>query len=146
MMEPIEILLVEDNPNHAELTVRVLRKHNISNHIRVARDGSEALEILLAADNGDAGRSEGHPARSQTSEDRRRPKSWRRLKADPRTRMIPVVVLTSSREDRDLAKCYALGVNSYIVKPVDFPQFSEAVRELGLYWVLLNQMSTQSPG
>jgi len=145
MMEPIEILLVEDNPNHAELTVRVLRKHNISNHIRIARDGSEALEILLAEDNGTL------PVPKVILLDLKLPKIdgtevLARLKADPRTRRIPVVMLTSSREDRDLAKCYALGVNSYIVKPVDFAQFSEAVREVGLYWVLLNQMSTQSPG
>jgi len=144
-MEPIEILLVEDNPNHAELTVRVLRKHNISNHIRIARDGSEALEILLAEDNGTL------PVPKVILLDLKLPKIdgtevLARLKADPRTRRIPVVMLTSSREDRDLAKCYALGVNSYIVKPVDFAQFSEAVREVGLYWVLLNQMSTQSPG
>ncbi|HKV44498.1 MAG TPA: response regulator [bacterium] len=137
--DPMEILLVEDNPAHAEMTVRALRKNNVSNHIRVARDGAEAVNFLFA--NGTA--PTGSPKLILL--DLKLPKLdgievLRRIKADPRTKMIPVVMLTSSNEDHDLKACYGLGVNSYIVKPVDFQQFSDAVRSLGLYWVLLNRL------
>jgi len=137
--DPVEILLVEDNPSHAEMTVRALRRHNISNHIRVAGDGAEACELLFAD-----GRASGGIPRVILL-DLKLPKIdgmevLRRIKADPRTRKIPVVVLTSSSEDDDLHACYELGVNSYIVKPVDFQQFTDAVRSLGLYWVLLNRL------
>jgi len=136
-VDPVEILLVEDNASHAEMTVRALRKHQISNHIHVARDGAEAIEFIFSGGFGDG------KAPRVVLLDLKLPKIdgievLRRIKADPRTRAIPVVILTSSREDQDLRACYDLGVNSYIVKPVDFQQFTEAVRSLGLYWVLLN--------
>jgi CheY-like chemotaxis protein len=143
MIEPgaIELLIVEDNPQDLELALRALRKGNLSNRIHVARDGAEALEYVFC---------EGPHASRRISDgpkvillDLKLPKVdglevLRRVKADPRTRTIPVVVLTSSKEDRDVAESYKLGANSYIVKPVDFEQFVEAVRNLGLYWLLLN--------
>ena len=136
--DAVEILVVEDDPSHAEMTLRTLRKHNIANRIQVARDGAEAVEFLFAG----AGHN-GVP--KVILLDLKLPKVdgmevLRRIKADPRTRKVPVVVVTSSSEDHDLQECYELGVNSYIVKPVDFQQFTEAVRSLGLYWVLLNRL------
>jgi two-component system, response regulator len=133
----IDILLVEDNPTHAEMTVRVLRKHNIANRIEVARDGAEAVDFLFT-NHTDA---DGGP--KLVLLDLKLPKLdgievLRRIKSDERTRTIPVVMLTSSEEEQDLRTCYALGVNSYVVKPVDFGQFTDAVRTLGLYWVLIN--------
>jgi len=134
----IELLLVEDNPSDEELTLHVLRKHNLANRIRVVRDGAEALDYLFG--------SAAEQYLKLVLLDLKLPKVngievLGRLKADPRTKRIPVVVLTSSREDRDLLACYELGVNSYIVKPVDFAQFTESVRQLGLYWLLLNQQT-----
>ena len=140
--KPIEILLVEDNPNDVELTLHALKKHNLGNRVEVVRDGAEALEFIFC--------SGAYAHRSVENGpkvillDLKLPKVdglevLRRIKADPRTKMIPVVVLTSSREERDIVESYNLGVNSYIVKPVDFEQFTESVRQLGLYWVLLNQ-------
>ena len=126
------ILLVEDNPDDETLTRRALAKNNIQNEVRVARDGAEALELL----------------RTVTPElvllDLKLPKVdglevLRRIRADERTRLLPVVILTSSKEERDLVAGYGLGANSYIRKPVDFAQFVEAVRQLGLYWLVLNQ-------
>jgi two-component system, response regulator len=138
---PIELLLVEDNPADQELTLHVLKRHNLANRVKIARDGAEALEFLFGSDS--------EPRTEETVPriillDLKLPKVsgievLGRLKADPRTKHIPVVVLTSSRQDADLARCYELGVNSYVVKPVDFGQFAEAVRQLGLYWLLLNQ-------
>jgi two-component system response regulator len=133
---PVEILLVEDNPSHAEMTVRALRKHNITNQIQIAKDGAEAVAFLFS-DNGHSN------APKVILLDLKLPKIdgievLRRIKEDPRTKTVPVVVLTSSNDDNDLRECYALGVNSYIVKPVDFQQFSEAIRIVGLYWALLN--------
>jgi two-component system response regulator len=141
-MDRLEILLVEDNPNDEELAIRALKKQRIVNELFVVRDGAEALEFLFC---------EGR----YTARDPERPPKvvlldlklplvdglevLRHMKADPRTRTIPVVVLTSSREGPDVAEAYRLGVNSYIVKPVDFEQFAEAVRQVGLYWMLLNQ-------
>ena len=139
--DPIEILLVEDNPNDEELTLYALKKNNINNHIQVVRDGAEALEYLFCT---------GTYAHRQINEppkvvllDLKLPKVdglevLKKIKADERTRIIPVVVLTSSQEESDIVESYQLGVNSYIVKPVDFEQFIEAVRQLGLYWMLLN--------
>jgi len=138
----VEILLVEDNPNDVELTLRVLQKNNISNRIHVVRDGAEALEFVFCT-GAYADRSiENGP--KVILLDLKLPKVdgldvLRQIKADPRTKTIPVVVLTSSREERDIVESYRLGTNSYIVKPVDFEQFTEAVRQLGLYWLLLNQ-------
>lgn len=142
----VEILLVEDNPNDVELTLRVLQKNNISNCIHVVRDGAEALEFIFCT-GAYADRSiENGP--KVILLDLKLPKVdgldvLRQIKADPRTKAIPVVVLTSSREERDIVESYRLGVNSYIVKPVDFEQFTEAVRQLGLYWLLLNEPPPQ---
>jgi two-component system response regulator len=135
---PMELLLVEDNLNDVELTLHVLRKHNFANDIKVVRDGEEALAFLFGGDGG----SENIP--KVILLDLKLPKVnglevLGKVKSDPRTKSIPVVILTSSREERDLAVCYELGVNSYIVKPVDFTQFTESIRQLGLYWLLLNE-------
>ena len=140
--QPIELLLVEDNASDEELTLHVLRKHNLTNRILVLRDGAEALSYFFGSDGGSP--QEGLP--KLVLLDLKLPKVngievLGRLKSDPCTRQIPVVVLTSSREDRDLTSCYELGVNSYIVKPVDFAQFTEAVRQLGMYWLLLNEQA-----
>lgn len=138
----VEILLVEDNPSDAELTMRALRKRKLANRVHHAKDGAEALEFLFA-EGPYAGRNVGDGPRVIML-DLKLPKVdglevLRRIKADARTRTIPVVVLTSSREDSDLEECYTLGVNSYIVKPVEFENFVRAVSELGFYWLLLNQ-------
>ena len=140
--QPIEILLVEDNPDDVELALHALKRNNFSNRIHVVRDGVEALEFIFGP-GAYAGRNL-HDVPRVILLDLKLPRLdglevLRRVKADARTRMIPVVVLTSSREERDIVESYQLGVNSYIVKPVDFQQFTEAVRELGLYWLLLNQ-------
>jgi len=142
MLEAFEILIVEDNPLDLEMTLRGLRKANIANRIEVARDGAEALEILFC-EGAHAGRRIEDAPRLVLL-DLKLPKVdglevLARLKADPRTRAIPVVMLTSSKEQRDLVESYQLGVNSYIVKPVDFENFVAAARELGTYWLLLNQ-------
>ena len=136
----MELLLVEDNPNDVELTLHVLKKHNLANQIKIVRDGEEALAFLFGAEA--SGQSENIP--KVILLDLKLPKVTGlevlgKVKADPRTKSIPVVVLTSSREEQDLIVCYELGVNSYIVKPVDFAQFTEAIRQLGLYWLLLNE-------
>lgn len=136
------ILLVEDNSDDEALTLRALRKNNIANDVVVARGGAEALDYLFAA-----GTYADRDVREQPSMlllDLKLPKIdglevLRRLRHDDRTRLIPVVILTSSREEQDLVNGYRLGANSYIRKPVDFPQFVEAVRHLGLYWLVLNE-------
>jgi len=138
----VEILLVEDNPSDAELTLHALRENNLTNRIEWLRDGAEALEYIFGT-GAYAGRDINHKPKVILL-DLKLPKVdgmevLRRIKADPRTKTIPVVVMTSSREERDIVESYQLGVNSYVVKPVDFEQFTEAVRTLGLYWVLLNQ-------
>jgi CheY-like chemotaxis protein len=140
--QQIEILLVEDNPDDVELTLHALRKENLANNIHVARDGEEALEFLFC--NGPhTDRSFEHPPKLILL-DLKLPKVdgmevLKRLKADARTRTIPVVILTSSKEERDLVSGYNLGANSYIQKPVDFDQFREIVKTIGLYWLLINQ-------
>ena len=139
---PVDILLVEDNPNDVELTLHAFKKYNLANHIQVARDGAEALDYLFAT-GAFVERDINHRPKVILL-DLKLPKVdgmevLKRIKADERTRSIPVVVLTSSREERDIVDSYRLGVNSYITKPVDFDQFTEAVRQLGLYWLLLNQ-------
>ena len=141
----VEILLVEDNPNDVVLTLRALKKYNLSNRIHVVQDGAEALEFIFGT-GAYAGRTL-EPTPKVVLLDLKLPKVdglevLQHIKTDPRTHLIPVVVLTSSREQRDLVDSYQLGVNSYIVKPVDFEQFTEAMRQLGLYWVLLNQLPT----
>lgn len=136
------ILLVEDNPDDIALTLRALKKNNIANKVAVARDGEEALEYLTAT-----GRYAGRAPADRPEVvllDLKLPKAGglevlRAIRANPRTRLLPVVVLTSSSEERDIIASYDLGANSYIRKPVDFNQFVEAVRELGLYWLVLNQ-------
>jgi len=138
----IEILLVEDNPEDLELTLRALRKGNLANRIEIARDGAEALEMIFGQ-NGYAERSVEHGPRVIFL-DLKLPKIdglelLQRLKNDPRTQRIPVVMLTSSKEQKDIVESYKLGVNSYIVKPVNFERFVAAVQELGVYWLLLNQ-------
>jgi two-component system response regulator len=137
-----DILLVEDNPNDAELTLRALKKARVANGIHVVRDGAEALEFLFG-EGAYVGRAGSAPLRIVLL-DLKLPKVdglevLRRVKADERTRAIPVVVLTSSREESDLVASYDLGANSYIVKPVDSEKFFEAVHEIGLYWLLLNE-------
>ena len=139
---PVEILLVEDNPNDVELALHALQKNKLSNRIYVSRDGAEALDFIFGT-GPHAGRSVNDVPKVILL-DLKLPKVdglevLKRVKADPRTRMIPVVVLTSSREESDIVASYHLGVNSYIVKPIDFQQFTEAVRQLGMYWLLLNQ-------
>jgi two-component system response regulator len=141
-MNPIEILLVEDNPDDIELTLRALKKHNLANRVRVITDGAQALEYLFPE--GPVAKKIQKPIPKVIFLDLKLPKVdglevLRRLKADDRTKMIPVVVLTSSKEEIDILESYKLGVNSYVVKPLDFDRFVEAVSELGLYWVLLNQ-------
>lgn len=138
----IEFLLVEDNPTDAELTLRALRGKGLRNHFVVATDGQEALDFLFA---------QGEYAERDVSNgprlvllDLRLPKVdgvevLRKVKSDERTRTIPVVVLTSSRQEPDIKTCYELGCNSYIVKPVDFDKLVESVSEIGLYWLLLNE-------
>ena len=138
----IEILLVEDNPNDVELTLHALKKNNLANRVEVVHDGAEALEFIFCT-GAYAHRSIEHGPKVILL-DLKLPKVdglevLRQVKADPRTAAIPVVALTSSREERDVVESYQLGVNSYIVKPVDFEQFTESVRQLGLYWVLLNE-------
>ena len=138
----VEILLVEDNPNDVELTLRALKKNNLTNKVHVVKDGAEALEYVFANGAYIHRRIEDHP--KVILLDLKLPKVdglevLRKIKSDERTRTIPVVVLTSSKEERDLVESYKLGANSYIAKPVDFESFVKAVSELGLYWLLLNQ-------
>ncbi len=141
-VKEVEILLVEDNPTDAELTIRALKKSNLANKLVWVKDGAEALDFIFATGV--------YAERSVTNGpkvillDLRLPKVdgmevLRRIKEDARTRAIPVVVLTSSKEDVDVAKSYQFGVNSYISKPVEFDEFAKTVAELGLYWLLVNR-------
>lgn len=145
--EAIEILLVEDDPKDVRLTIHALRGENLGNRIEVARDGEEALDFIFCRG--------AHINRSPNSRpklillDLKLPKVdglqvLREIKADPHTRAIPVTVLTSSREERDMIESYRLGVNSYIQKPVDFSQFRETIRSLGFYWMVVNQIPPES--
>ena len=138
----LEILMVEDNPDDAELALLALRDHKLTNRIDVVRDGAEALEYLFATGKYADRDIEQMPRLILL--DIKLPKVdglqvLERIKTDPRTRTIPVVILTSSREEPDIARGYELGANSYIVKPVDFEQFASAVRQVGYYWMLLNE-------
>src|SRR5712671_1694635 len=144
----IEILLVEDSPYDAELTIRELTRRHLANKLVHVKDGVEALEFIFGT-GAYAGRdTTQHPKVMLL--DLKLPKVdglevLRTIKADPRTRTIPVVVMTSSQEQRDVVESYQLGVNSYVVKPVDFDGFSRAVSDLGCYWVLLNQAPEVPP-
>lgn len=142
-----EILLVEDNPDDVELTLRAFAKSNIANEVVVARDGVEALDYLFAT-GPHAGRASA-PLPQLVLLDLKLPRIdglqvLERVRANPRTRLLPVVILTSSTEQRDLENGYKLGANSYIRKPVDFQEFLDAMRHLGLYWLLLNQAPPES--
>jgi len=137
-LDTLSILLVEDNPRDAELTLRAFRKNNLANNILVARDGVEALEIAF-------GRASAERPRVILL-DLKLPKLdglevLRKLKSDERTRAIPVVVVTSSNQDPDIRTAYDLGANSYVVKPVDFESFMKTMSELGYYWLMVNQVS-----
>ena len=142
----IEILLVEDNPMDIELTLHALRRENLGNHIVVARDGEEALRLI---DQCRADVLQGTALPKLLLLDLKLPKVsglevLTYVKADPVTRMIPVVVLTSSRQDEDMVDSYCLGVNSYLQKPVDFEQFRRMAKDLGMYWLIANRMPSLS--
>ena len=137
-----EIILIEDNPHDAELTIRSLKRNKIANEIHVIPNGAEALDFFFAT-----GKYEGRDMKITPKLvilDLKLPKVdgieiLRRVKSDERTKIIPIVVLTSSKEENDVVESYKLGANSYIVKPVDFQKFAESIRDLGLYWLLLNE-------
>jgi len=138
----VEILLVEDNPADAELTLRVLQKQGIVNRVQWLKDGAEALDFLFCNDA--AGKEKCRNKPKMILLDLKLPKVdglevLRKIKDHEEMRTTPVVVMTSSQEERDLVQSYRLGVNSYVVKPVDFAQFADAVRQLGLYWLLINK-------
>jgi two-component system, response regulator len=140
----VDILLVEDNQDDAELALHALRRENLANNIFVVRDGEEALEFIFCS-GAFTQRSFDHPPKLILL-DLKLPKVdgmevLKSIKSDPRTRTIPVVIMTSSKEDRDLVSGYGLGANSYIQKPVDFDQFRETVKQVGLYWLVTNQSS-----
>lgn len=144
----VDILLVEDNPDDLELTLHALRRENLANNIFAVRDGEEALDFLFCT-----GRFNGRNfdrAPRLVLLDLKLPKLnglevLKRLKQDPRTKSVPVVILTSSKEERDLVASYNLGVNSYIQKPVDFDQFRKTVKSAGLYWIVINQRPLSTP-
>ena len=142
MEQPVEILLIEDNPDEAQLTIRSLKGHNLANRLMHIDDGEEALEFIFSTGKYADNKLPFNPKLILL--DLKLPKVdgleiLKRLKADERTKLLPVAVLTSSKEERDIVESYKLGVNSYIVKPVNFESFSKAVLELGMYWMLLNQ-------
>lgn len=139
--EQIEILLVEDSADDAAMTLRTLTRRGIANHVVWVRDGVEALEFLFC-EGAHAGRAEGSP--KLVLLDLKMPRMdglqvLERMKQDPRTRAIPVVMMTSSRQEGDMLTSYRLGVNSFVVKPVDFDAFSETVAQVGMYWMITNQ-------
>ena len=141
-VDPIDILLVEDSPNDVELTLRALKRHNLANRVVVARDGAEALDFIF----GEGVRTDRLMEKrlKLVLLDLKLPKVGglevlRKIKSDERTRVIPVVVLTSSKEEQDIIESYKLGVNSYMVKPVDFDKFIECVSEIGFYWLVCNE-------
>jgi two-component system response regulator len=141
-MKTLEILYIEDNPSDIELTLRALKKHNVANSVQIIKDGEEALEYIFAT-----GRYADRDKMEKPKVillDLKLPKVGgleilKRLKAEEQTKTIPVVVLTSSREEKDMIESYNYGVNSYVVKPINFDSFSEAVSALGLYWLLINE-------
>ncbi len=145
VVNDVEILLVEDNPHDVEITLRALKKNNLANKVHIAHDGAEALDFIFAR--GEYGQRIVENGPKVVILDLKLPKVdglevLRQMKADERTKAIPVVVMTSSNQERDVVESYRLGVNSYIVKPVDFDKFAKSVSDLGFYWLLLNR----SPG
>lgn len=141
-MKKHNILLVEDNPNDEMLTLRALKKHGLVNSVDVARDGAEALDYLFCQ--GAYADRDPEQLPQLVLLDLKLPKITglqvlKRIRENPRTRLLPVVALTTSDEEKDLVACYGLGANSYVRKPVDFLQFMDAVRQLGLYWLVLNE-------
>jgi len=142
MGEDIEILLVEDNASDAEMTIRALKKNNLANRLLHLKDGADALDFLFA-EGEYAGRDLGSKPKVILL-DLKMPKVngievLSRIRTDERTKKIPVVILTSSSEDPDIQTCYALGANSYVVKPVEFEEFYKAISNLGLYWIIVNK-------
>jgi two-component system response regulator len=137
----VEVLVVEDNPSDLELTLRALREHKLCNRIQVARDGAEAMDYIFGE-----GEHAGRPVTDQPRVvllDLKLPlvdgmEVLRRIRSDPRTKTLPVVVMTSSSHERDVSESYNLGVNSYIVKPVDFEKFAHSMKIVGMYWIMLN--------
>ena len=141
MLDQRPILLVEDNPDDEALTLRALKKNNVANRVVVAHDGAEALEFLFPG----GGKLPADALPALILLDLKLPKVdglevLKRLRGDARTQLVPVVILTSSKEERDLVSGYRLGCNSYIRKPVDFEQFTDAIRQLGMYWLVLNEV------
>jgi len=139
----VDILLVEDNPNDAELSIREIKKNNLANNLYHIKDGAEAMDFIFAEGQYSGNRDIGSPPKLIIM-DIKMPKVngievLERLKSDDRTKSTPVIMLSSSRENPDIAKCYALGANSYIVKPLNFEGFSEAIRSLSFYWLILNE-------
>jgi len=142
----VDVLLVEDNISDAELTIRALKKHNLANNLFHVKNGEEALDFIFATGKFAGTRDVSHPPKVVLP-DIQMPKVngievLKKLKTDPLTKAIPVVILTSSKESPDIQTCYDLGANSYIVKPVNFESFAEAIRNFGFYWLLLNQPPT----
>jgi two-component system response regulator len=142
MKREIEVLLVEDNMSDAEMTIRALKKNNMANQLLHLQDGAEALDFLFAEGTYSGRQIENTPR--VVLLDLKMPKVnglevLQRIKSDDRTKKIPVVVLTSSKEDPDIQKCYGLGVNGYVVKPVEFDEFYKAISSLGLYWMIVNE-------
>jgi two-component system response regulator len=142
----VEILLVENNPGDEQLTLLAFKRHHLTNKIFVVRDGAEALDYIFGTGKYTDRDTNCHP--KVILLDLKMPKVdglevLRRIKADPKTKRIPVVVLTSSSEESDIVESYELGANSYIVKPVDFKQFTDSIREIGMYWLLLNEPLSQ---
>jgi len=138
----VDILLVEDNPDDVELTLRALKKNNLTNNVFVVKDGEEALDYVFTTGKYSERKQDNHP--KVIFLDLKLPKVdglevLRQIKTNERTKLIPVVVLTSSKEEKDIIESYNLGVNSYITKPVDFDKFIDSVSELGLYWLLMNK-------
>jgi two-component system response regulator len=139
----VDLLLVEDNMNDAELTIRELKKHNFANYLHHVKDGEEALEFIFATGKYAGVRDAENPPKLILL-DIQMPKVngievLQKIRSDERTSLTPVVILTSSKEDPDIKACYKLGANSYIVKPVNFEGFAESIKNLGFYWLLLNQ-------